>query len=160
MRKKSDGMEITLLIKSIIGLVFVLGFLIFLMIFSSNNKKNRKEQITLQNTEIASASKTERMKTDLESLRAIIKDKKSDKHTLREALELVIKYHGTIPKKLGIRAHPDFEIYRDIIMTLCRHPNTNKYLVLYLDKNLTELNSQYKVDINDALTSGLNSRGY
>lgn len=99
------------------------------------------------------------LKTDLESLRAVIKNKKTKKETLKEALDLVIKYHGTIHKKLGVRPHPDFDIYMDILFTICRHPNTNKNLIVGFDSALTKLNPDYKKDINEAVTKGLNSRG-
>lgn len=151
-------MEITLLIKSIIGLVFILGFLIFLMLTSFKNKK--MQQGTSKNGAVKTAtSHDDSMQTDLESLRKIIKDKNSDKQKLKEALDLVIKYHGTIHKKLGLRTHPDFAIYKDIILSICRHKNTNKNLILDFDKSLEKLNPEYKSDINDALTNGLNSRG-
>ncbi|SMP88912.1 hypothetical protein SAMN06314042_11411 [Epsilonproteobacteria bacterium SCGC AD-308-O04] len=151
-------MEITLLIKSVLGLIFLLGVLIFLMLIPSRNKKKHQKQKTLKK-HTAKTPAIDPMKTDLESLIKIIKDKKSDKHKLKEALELIIKYHGNIHKKLGLRAHPDFEIYKDILMTICRHPHTNKHLILYIDRNLAELNPDYKSNINDALTKGLNSRG-
>lgn len=152
-------MEITLLIKSIVGLVFILGFLIFILILPSRNKKKLQKELARKKNIKKIAPTKDSMKTDLESLRAIIKDKKSDKHLLKEALELVIKHHGTIQKKLGLRAHPDFEIYKDILFTICRHKNTNKHLILNFDKELGKLNPTYKSDINDALTRGLNSRG-
>ena len=61
-------------------------------------------------------------------------------------------------KKLGLRAHPDFDIYMDILFTICRHPNANKDLIIKFDRELEELNSEYKKEINDAITKGLNSR--
>jgi len=154
-------MEITLLIKSIAGLILILGFLIFLMISSSKNKKKSKQlKIIKDDTLKATAPQNEPIKIDLESLRAIIKDKESDKYLLKEALELIIKYHGTIPNKLGLRANPAYEIYQDILFTICRHPHTNKNLILYFDKYLSKLNPEYKSDLNDTLMRGLNSRGF
>ena len=158
-------MEIALLIKSIIGLVFILGFLIFVLILPSKKQKEiqRKKEIqrqeSIKKAKEKNALENEGMKTDLTSLREVIKNKKSDESTLKEALEMVIKYHGTINKKLGVRTHPDFEIYKDILFTICRHPNTNKHLIINFDKELGKLNPSYKAEINDALTRGLNSRG-
>jgi hypothetical protein len=146
-------MEITLLVKSILGLVAVLGFLIFVLVLPSGSKK--KPQKPIQNK----IPKKEFARTDLEFLRGIIKDKNSDENLLKKTLELIIKHHGKIPKKIAARPHPDFEIYRDILFRVCRHPNTNKHLIVYFDKELTRLNQEYKSNINDTLTRGLNSRG-
>ncbi len=74
-------------------------------------------------------------------------------------MDLVLKSHGNIHKKLGIRAHPDFDIYMEMLIVVCRHPNTNKNIIIDFDKELLKLNPQYKAEINDAITKGLNSRG-
>ena len=148
-------MEITLLIKSAIGLVIVLAGLIFLLFYSSGskNKKTTKEPIKKNEPE------AEKQKTDLDTLRAIIKNKKSNSKELKNALDMVLKHHGVIHKKLGARSHPDFDRYMDILFTICRHPNTNKNIIIEFDKELERLNPEYKAEINNAITKGLNSRG-
>ncbi|WP_373001914.1 hypothetical protein [Sulfurimonas sp.] len=147
-------MEITLLLKSIMGLVIVLALLIFLLFLPSNRKKEKTE--SKEATPIVVAQRPPN--TDLEYLRSIIKKKKSTTKELQEALELVIKYHGIVHEKLGLRAHPDFDIYMDILFTICRHPNTNKDIVVKFDRELGRLNPDYKKEINEAITKGLNSR--
>ena len=149
-------MEITLLIKSIAGLAVVLGILIFILILSPENKEKSQN---LKKKPKKASHQHEAMSTELMPLRAIIKDRTSDKHLLKDALELIIKYHGTIHKKLGVRPHPDFEIYKDILFSICRHPNTDKGLIINFEKELLRLNPEYKSNINDATTRGLNSRG-
>jgi hypothetical protein len=72
---------------------------------------------------------------------------------------MILKYYGHIHEKLGIRSHPDFDIYMEILIIICRHPNTNKDIIIKFDKELTRLNPSYKAEINEALTKGLNSRG-
>ena len=62
-------------------------------------------------------------------------------------------------KKLGIRAHPESDVYMDIIFKLCRHKNTNKNIILAFMKQLEKSNPEYKKEINDAMMRGLNSRG-
>ena len=146
-------MEIALLLKSIMGLVVLLAILIFLLFLPSV----RKEEVKKTSKGVASSEKLP-PNTDLESLRAIIKKKSSTTKELKEALELIIKYHGTVRKKLGLRSHPDFDIYMDILFTICRHPNTNKDIVINFDRELGRLNPGYKVEINEAITKGLNSR--
>lgn len=145
-------MEITLLLKSIMGLVVILAILIFLLFLSS---KQKKEDVAAKKATVTDRKDTN---INLDHLRSIIKNKKSTTKELKEALELVIKHHGRVHEKLGLRAHPDFDIYMDILFTICRHPNTNKDIVIKFDKELGRLNPDYKKEINDAITKGLNSR--
>ncbi len=154
-------MEITLLIKSVVGLIILLGILIFLLFYSSNSKSKKSKEIKkeTQNSSKNNFSTPEKIKTDLPSLRAIIRDKNSSSKELKVALDLILKYHGHIHKKLGLRAHPDFDYYMDILFSICRHPHTNKDLIVNFDKELEKLNPEYKAEINDAITKGLNSRG-
>ena len=148
------AMEITLLIKSIAGLIVVLALLMFFLFLPLNKKKSKTKTASKS---IASSQKKP-LNTDLEYLRAIVKKKKTTAKELKEALDLIIKYHGTVHKKLGLRAHPDFDIYMDILFTICRHPNTTKDIILNFDRELVRLNPEYKAEINDAITKGLNSR--
>lgn len=148
-------MEITLLIKSVMGLVVVLAILIFLLFYSSGAKK--KKAIQKSSKKVGSDIKKEKM--NLMTLRATIKNKKTSSKELKETLDLVLKHYGVIHKKMGVRSHPDFDIYMDILFTICRHPNTSKSIILDFDKELARLNPEYKSQINDAITKGLNSRG-
>jgi len=148
-------MEITLLIKSVMGLVVLLAILIFFLFYSSKSKQKKVQKSTFK----SSSPKTNKPKVDLSSLRATIKDKQSSSKELKEALDLVLKHYGVIHKKMGLRAHADFDVYMDILFTICRHPNTSKSIILGFDKELARLNPDYKAEINDAITKGLNSRG-
>jgi len=149
-------MDVMLLLKSIAGLTFLLGFLIFLFLYSSRTQKAAKKVGTKRSYTKATPPKEP---TDFDSLAKIIRNKKSTADELQHALELLIKYHGTIPKKLGIRVHPEFYKYSEIMLRLCRHPNTNKELIINFDRELEKKNPEYVKEINDALTKGLNSRG-
>lgn len=137
------------------GLIVLLSILIFLLFMPSKTKKTT----VIKAKKEALEPEKSKLKTDLPSLRAIIKNKRTDKETLKEALDLVIKYHGTIHKKLGVRAHPDFDIYMDILFSICRHPNTTKNIIVGFDSALEKLNPDYKQNINEAVAKGLNSRG-
>jgi hypothetical protein len=149
-------MNIELIIQSVMGLVALLAFLVFLLLFSSNKKETKKKKVvTKKNSSNKAVDKTP---NNLNELRAIIKDKKSTTEELRSALELIIKNYGTIHKKLGVRAHPDFDLYMDVVFTICRHPNADKYMIIYFERELGKLNPEYKQDINEALVKGLNSR--
>ncbi len=146
-------MDIVLLIKSIAGLSGVLGLLIFLYLYLSHGKKQQKKKTSKKTQHIRE------VQPDLNTLLEIIKDKKSTTLELEEAVDLIIKYYGKIPKKLGIRAHPKFEIYSELILRICHHPNTTKEIILKLDRELERLNPEYKMELEDSLTKGLNTRG-
>jgi H+/gluconate symporter-like permease len=147
-------MDVVLLLKSIAGLVGILGLLIFFLLYSSNQKKQKKSK---EKKSYVSQSKPQE-KHDMPSLLAIIRNKKATAAELEHALELVLKYHGHIPKKLGLRSHPDFEIYAEIVLRICHHPNTNKDIIVKFDRELERMNPEYVKEINDTLTKGLNTR--
>jgi len=148
-------MEIDLVLKSIMGLVAVLALLMFLLFLPSAKKKTQKKKVVKKDTK---PTVKKSINTDIEYLRDIIRNKKTKVVELQETLDLIIKYHGTIHKKLGLRPHPNFDIYEDVLFTICRHPNANKDMIIKFDKELVELNQNYKKDINEAITKGLNSR--
>lgn len=153
-------MELTLLLKSVAGLIVILGILVFLLLLSYRNKK-AKHKVKLA-TKTKSQEKEilkEKSLTDIPTLLAIIKNKKSTAKELSDALNLMLKHHGTIAPKLGARSHPDFDIYMGILFAICRHPNTNKDIILNFNRELDKKNPAYKKDINDAVAKGLNSRG-
>lgn len=147
-------MELTLLIQSAMGLFVVLGLLVFILVLTPKPKKKeiKKSKKVVQEQKA-------KPRTDLEFLRTIVKNRQSTVEELKEALDLVLKYHGKIPKKLGLRSHPDSQIYMDILFSICRHPNANKDIVVNFDRELGRLNPDYKKDLNDAMMRGLNSRG-
>jgi hypothetical protein len=146
-------MELTLLIKSIMGLVVLLLFLVFFLYipFGNTTKKIKKQKVKQE--------PTQKIDFNLEHLRAIVKNKTSTASELKDALELVIKYHGTMHKKLGLRPHPESDIYMDILFKAARHPNIEKDTIVKFNSELEKLNPEYKKEINDALMRGLNSRG-
>jgi len=144
--------EITLLIKSIAGLVLVLGILLYFLFLPAKTQQKpvrNKPAPPMENG----------LKTDLESLAALIKNPATPQRELEEAARLVLKYHGVIHPKMGLRVHPDFYIFRTLMVALCRHPNTNKDIIIEFDKELNRLNPDYKKEINEAITKGLNARG-
>ncbi len=144
-------MDIELIIKSIMGLIIILGLLIFLLFYMFPEKKKKKKKKSSKNTNHG-------IDTSLPALKKIIKNRISSTEKLGEALDLIIKHHGHITKKTAGRTHADFDIYMDILFTLCRHPNTNKNLIIKFDRELTKKNPEYKSNINDAVTKGLESR--
>ncbi len=163
-------METEFIIKAIIGLIIVLAVLIFLLFLEPGKNTKSEERGTLAaevKKETSEEPKEEPKKeddssinTDLFHLVDIIKNRRSNADTLAETLELVIKHHGKVHKKLGLRPHPDFDTYIDILFTICRHPNANKDMIITFDRELERLNPEYKKEINEAIAKGLNSRGF
>ena len=149
-------MEITALIKFGILLIVVLGLLIFIFFYSSKKKRFKTQS---KNANKSTTTTTAKINTDLDYLRGKIRQQKTSAEELKAVLDLVLKHHGVIHKKLGLRPHPDFDAYTEIMIVLCRHTNTNKNLILYFDRELRKLNPEYAKEINEALTKGLNSRG-
>lgn len=157
-------MEAELIVKSIMGLVALLALLIFLLFLEPSSTKKAKEnpseiKPSIQEEKKEPSSEVQKKELDLNYLAEIIKNKKSDSKKLQYALDAIIKYHGKVHKKLGLRPHPDFDIYIDILFTLCRHPHANKHLIINFDRELGKQNPEYKQEINEAITKGLNSRG-
>ncbi len=145
------GMEVELLLKSFAGLVFILGLLLYFLLSNSKKKTLAKKK--------GKKTKERSIYPTLESLVAIVKDKNSTKVELEEAIDQVLKYHGKIHPKLGMRSHPDFDIYGLIILKICHHPHTDKKIILKFDKELREKNPEYAHEINEFLIKGLDSRG-
>jgi hypothetical protein len=148
-------MDITLLIESIMGLAGLLGILIFFLLYipKSKNLKKSKEAKNLDKKDVVKYNDT-----DINKILNIIKDKNSTLKELDDAVDLLLKYHGKIHLKLGIRTHPDFDVYSEMLFRICRHPNTDKNIILKFDRELRRLNPDYVREINDSITKGLNSR--
>jgi len=148
-------MDIVLLVKSIAGLSAILFLLLLFFIYTSKNKKNKRE--TKQKS--YKPPTPPRPKYDWDILMKTLRNREATSQELQETLALILKYHGTIPNKLGIRVNPEFYKYSEVLMRLCRHPNTNKKLIIDFDRALEKKNPEYIREINDALTKGLNSLG-
>lgn len=150
---KGNIVEITLLFQSIVGLVIILGILV-LLLSSPFENKSKKDKTIIEDVPLKIVTKT-----DFEYLRGIIANPKSLTEDLSDALELIIKYHGTMHKKLGIRSHPESRAYMHTLFKVCRHKNANKEMIVQFSNALEKLNPDYKKDISDAMMRGLNSRG-
>lgn len=148
-------MDIVLLVKSIMGLAVILGILVLFFLYApSKKKKTAKKQ-----KKIVKEGKP-KQNYELQNLLKVIRNKHATTEELSQALDLIIKHYGHIHTKLGIRTHPDFDIYSEILLRICRHPNTNKDIIIKFDKALEKRNPEYVREINDSLTKGLNSRGF
>jgi hypothetical protein len=150
-------MDIFLLIKSIVGLLVVLAILMFFFFYIPSQKRKKA---AAQEKKVTPVKKRVVEKRALKDLLAVIRNKSATTQELSEALDLIIKDYGHIHSKLGMRSHPDFDIYSEILLRICRHKNTNKDIIVKFDKELEKLNPEYIREINDSLSKGLNSRGF
>jgi len=146
-------MQVTSLVQSIGILAIILVILVILLVFSFRNKAKKAQR---EKKELNVPIKPE---VDFIKLRKVINNKKSTKDELQNAVDLILKYYGKMHDKIGIRAHPDSDVYMVILFQLCRHPNADKKIVLSLNNGLEKQNPTYLKEINDALMKGLNSRG-
>ena len=142
---------------AIIFVLLIIVLLVLVIMYTSDPKKKKnKKSATRKNTNTPPIRVKPR---SFNTLYEIIKSKSTSEHDLKVASEEVLDNYVKITPKLGLRPHPDFDKYATIIMSLCRHPNTNKDIILHFDKLLQKSNPDYKVDIENFLTKGLNSRG-
>jgi len=151
-------MDIIFLVKIFFGLVVVLFVLLFFLVYVPNKRKEAAEKKAKKQPKKEVRKREE--PESLEKLVAVLKNKSSKSEELKEALDKIIKFHGTIPPKNGVRLSPRFNIYGEILMRICRHPNTTKDIIISFDRELEKKNPAYVKEINDFLTKGLNTRGF
>jgi len=153
-------MDIELLVKSIAGLVAVLIVLILIFVLPARKKRAKQQQEeAAKKEEIKQEKKKYEPTPTFDELLKVIKTQTSSKEELQKAVDMIIKYYSKIPPKLGIRTNPEFDKYIALIIYLVRHQNTNKELILSLDRALRKSNPSYEPELNDALSKALNSRG-
>ena len=118
-------------------LVFLLAVLLILLFLGAKKKKAQAMQ------------KTKVKVIDLATLVKTIKLKTTVGKDLEKNLGLVLKFHGNID---------DFSLYEEILYAVTLHPNTNKNLILYFEKELSQRNPEYKKRISDAVMDALKAR--
>jgi len=145
-------MEVLNLIILIIALVLVLAILIFLYVYKPRKKREselKDVEARQEKTKIPSFAK----------LVDIIKTKTTTNSELHNAVELILEYYGDIKPKHGVAPNKDFKRYAEVIFAVTTHPNTDKNLVLQLDRELSKKNPTYKREIDEMLNRGLTARG-
>ena len=150
-------MDIEIIVKSVIGLIVLLTLLIILFVLPAKSKK--KKHSSKPDTKSVDVVLQEEKVLPFDELRAIIRRRSSSTQELQKAVDQIVHHYSKIHPKMGIRKHPDFDKYVDLIVHLVRHKNTNKDLILKLDRALVKNNPDYKAELNDTLTKALNSRG-
>ena len=149
-------MDIELIIKSVVGLIVLLTLLVIVFILPARAKKKKKAQAKKS---VKKVVEEKEKVLPFDELRAIVRRKSSTTEDLQKAVDQIVEHYSKIHPKMGLRSHPDFDKYVDLIVHLVRHRNTNKDLILKLDRALVKNNPDYKAELNDTLTKALNSRG-
>lgn len=143
-------MNLLVLFGLLIGLIVLLLLLLSLFVMKPKREKKR----ALQKREVQKRGEHKSLQEYLD----IIRERSSTTKELADAVDNILKYYGSIHSKLGIRIHPDFKIYALALVQICRHPHTNKDIILKFNRGLEKQNPSYAKEINDAITRGLNSR--
>jgi len=144
-------MDIVSLIESLLGLSALLGFLIMFYFYRAHKKAPVKKSVLKEKTQL------QRVPT-LEALLKIISEKSSTTNELEETVTHILKNHGKIPIKKGLKADPKFAIYSEIIIRACHHPNITKKIILKLQRELIAQNPTYRLELEDSLSKGLDTR--
>ncbi len=125
------------LIFTIVGLLFVLIVLVGIYVWSSKSK--------------VPLSSPESIET-FESLSAVIQNRSSNNAQLDHAVTVIVNHFGLITPS----ALPS---YKNLLESLCVHPNTDSKLILRFEKALRQVNPKYSHEIEQALALGLAARG-
>jgi len=143
-----------LIVLLVVLLIILLLLLVTYILMQSGNKRVKKS------TSLAE-KKVDRKKAvrSFEELAGVLKNRQSSSSDLGDALDEIISHYGHIHAKLGIRPHPDFDRYSELVFAICRHQNTTKDLIVSFDRGLSRLNPQYRLEIDEEVKKGLNSRG-
>jgi hypothetical protein len=141
-------MNIAFLIKLGIGLVVVLAASLFLFFYLQKEKK--KKEITSKCISSSILS--------LKDLSIKIKNETISTKELKSLLDIVLRDYGIISKNSELHPNSNFKIYQEILLSICNHPHTNKNIIINFDKELSKKNPEYKQDISNSITKGLNIR--
>ena len=85
----------------------------------------------------------------LQSLEQIIDNSDTKTEELKDTVDLIMKYYAEIN---------DINSYMDTIFNLSKHRNRDTQMIVTLTTKLEQRNPQYKLDINSAMSQGLNSK--
>lgn len=121
---------------ALVFLIVLLGLLLFLL-FSQRKKE-------------PSINKTLKVKSSsLKDYIDVIEDTNTTTKELEQTLQKILNEYGIIQ---------DLSLYLNLVSSVVKHKNTNKNLILNLEKNLKLQNSKYKKEIEDMVLYALNTR--
>lgn len=141
-------MDITTLILTMAGLLGVLLVLVLIYVGGSSSTPTPVSA----SEEPVSESKASAAPRGFDALEAVVLNRKSSKEELRDATLGIARQYGKIYATTLTR-------YTRIIVALCRHPQTDKRIIVDFDRALRDQNPNLKTEIDMALKKGLDSRG-
>ena len=138
-----DVMNLLLLLGALLLLLLLL-VIIYLL--------NRSREVSKRPPAEKGAQPQESGLATFDALEAVILDQQSSKAELSRAVDAICRHHGTIRTAT-------LERYLRLMVALCRHPRTDKSIVIALDRGLQGQNPNFSQELEAALRKGLNSRG-
>ena len=141
-------MDVTTLILTMAGL---LGILLVLVLIYVGGSSSKPAPVSVS-PEPAADPKAPAAPRGFDALEAVILNRKSSKQELRDATLAIAKQYGKVYATTLTR-------YTRIIVALCRHPQTDKRIIVDFDRALRDQNPNLKTEIDMALKKGLDSRG-
>jgi hypothetical protein len=139
-------MDLSVLIMMLAGLLALLLLLVVVYLL------NRPKPASKRRPSDKALKPAEGGLSTFDALEAVILDPKSSKAELSKAVDAIRSNHAMI--RAGT-----LERYTRLMTALCRHPHTDKSLVISLDKGLQEQNPNFRQELEAALQKGLNARG-
>ena len=122
---------------------------------------DKLEEEAIMKKKMAHTSEIDRTKPlSFEEIGQIFSSSNSSKEDFIEAIEQLIRHHGKIHAKLGDLAHPDFKRYKELIIKLCKNTKSDKDVIIALNQKLRALNTKYGYEIDEAVSKGLEGRGF
>jgi hypothetical protein len=134
-------------------LVALMGLLILVVILYVVTGRN-KVPAKVSDTPVKAAQPPKKRapsRLTLDGAEAIILDRGSSREDLAAAVDAISRNYAQVHATTLSR-------YSRIIVSLCRHPQTNKDLVVQLDRALQKESPNLHQELEAALKKGLNSR--
>lgn len=140
----------------ILGVLMVLLLILVAVYVISDSKPSRPKATTVASESpkpeaTPPTRKPPKERPTFDAVEAIILDRSSSAAALEEAVEMISRYYTQVHATTLQR-------YIRIIVTLCRHPQTSKEMIVALDRALQNANPNWRPEIDAALKKGLESR--
>jgi flagellar basal body-associated protein FliL len=133
-------------------LVVLMGLLILVVVvYVVSGAKKAPVEAVAAPVKAKAPGKRPSSRLTFDAAEAIILDRGSSREDLAAAVDAISRYYAQVHATTLSR-------YSRIIVSLCRHPRTNKDLVVQLDRALQKQSPNLHQELDAALKKGLNSR--
>ena len=145
-------MDVSTLVLTLAGLLGLFLLLVLLYVFGRKPTGEVPKAAVRSSEPDAPVIRPKAGVRSFDALEAIVLDRSSSKTELHDAVDEIARHYGKLYATT-------FNRYAHIIMALCRHPQTDKDIIIILDKALRKQNPSMRHELDMALQKGLNSRG-